>query len=80
MAGMVVTPGGMPFNKFRAFRNTIRQAEEPYRFVDGELIERFLSCSVELQEEIVGKVIADGVTGVTVESVKGLVEELRRMH
>lgn len=80
MAGMVVTPGGMPFNKFRAFRNTIRQAEEPYRFVDGELIERFLGCSVELQEEIVGKVIADGVAGVTVESAKGLVEELRRMH
>ncbi|EER38574.1 DNA damage-binding protein 1a [Histoplasma capsulatum H143] len=80
MAGMVVTPGGMPFNKFRAFRNTIRQTEEPYRFVDGELIERFLNCGVELQEEIVGKVIADGVAGVTVESVKGLVEELRRMH
>ncbi|KKZ66853.1 DNA damage-binding protein 1 [[Emmonsia] crescens] len=80
MAGMVVTPGGMPFNKFRAFRNTVRQAEEPYRFVDGELIERFLGCGAELQEEIVGKVVADGVAGVTVERVKGIVEELRRMH
>ncbi|PGH01906.1 DNA damage-binding protein 1 [Blastomyces parvus] len=80
MAGMVVTPGEMPFNKFRAFRNTVRQAEEPYRFVDGELIERFLGCGAELQEEIIGKVIADGVAGVTVERVKAIVEELRRVH
>ncbi|KLJ07677.1 DNA damage-binding protein 1 [Blastomyces silverae] len=80
MAGMVVTPGGMPFNKFRAFRNTVRKAEEPYRFVDGELIERFLGCDAELQEEIVGKVIADGVAGVTVDRVKAIVEELKRMH
>ncbi|PGH18407.1 hypothetical protein AJ79_00476 [Helicocarpus griseus UAMH5409] len=80
MAGLVVTPGEMPFNKFRAFRNTVRQAEEPYRFVDGELIERFLGCGEQLQREIVGKVVADGVAGVSVEGVRGIVEGLRRMH
>ncbi|EEH42058.1 DNA damage-binding protein 1a [Paracoccidioides lutzii Pb01] len=80
MAGLVVTPGAMPFNKFRAFKNAVRQAEEPYRFVDGELIERFWTCEAALQEEIVGLVVAGGVAGVTVEKTKRIVEELRRMH
>ena len=77
IASYIVSPGGMPFNKYRAFKSTVRQADEPYRFVDGELIERFLDCSAELQEEIVGKV---GGRTVTVEYVKGMVEGLRRMH
>ncbi|PGH07582.1 hypothetical protein AJ80_07971 [Polytolypa hystricis UAMH7299] len=74
----VTSPGNIPFNKFRAFKSTVRQAEEPYRFVDGELIERFLSADEDLQLEIVAKV--GGGTDVTVESVRGMVEGLRRLH
>ena len=77
IASYVISPGGMPFNKFRAFKTTVRQADEPYRFVDGELIERFLDCGAELQEEILSKV---GGRNLTVEYVKGMIEGLRRIH
>lgn len=76
IAAYVDSPGNMPFNKFRAFRNGVRESEEPFRFVDGELIERFLVCEPEIQEEIVGLV---GV-GAEVEGVKSMIEGLRRLH
>lgn len=74
IAGFVQSPGNMPFNKFRAFKNAVREAEEPYRFVDGELIEKFLECSSSIQEEIV-----EGL-GVGVEDITSMVESLRRLH
>ena len=74
IANYVKSPGNMPFNKFRAFKNTVREAEEPFRFVDGELIEKFLDCSPTLQEDIV-----DGLD-VGVEDVRDIVEALRRLH
>ena len=52
----------------------MREAEEPYRFVDGELVERFLYVSEEVQRKAV-----EGL-GVEVERVKSLVEVLRRIH
>ena len=74
MADHVHSPGNMPFNKYRAFKNSIREAEEPYRFVDGELLEKFLDCSPDLQEEMVGGL------GVDVEEIRGTIEALRRLH
>ncbi|MCJ1296093.1 hypothetical protein MMC34_007658 [Xylographa carneopallida] len=74
LARHVHSPGHMPFNKYRAFRNEVREAEEPFRFVDGELLERFLNCAPEMQRGIV-----EGL-GVEVEEVKALVEGLRRLH
>ncbi|KAL4794230.1 mono-functional DNA-alkylating methyl methanesulfonate N-term-domain-containing protein [Aspergillus venezuelensis] len=74
MATRVDSLGGISFNEFRALRTMTRQAGEPYRFVDGELIERFLSC-----EEAVQGDIADMV-GKEVEEIKVLVEALRRLH
>jgi DNA damage-binding protein 1 len=76
IAAYVDSPGNMPFNKFRAFRNSVREAEEPFRFVDGELIERFLVCEPAIQEEIVRLVGG----GAEVEGVKGMIEALRRLH
>jgi DNA damage-binding protein 1 len=38
LADLVHTPGDMPFAKYRAFKNQVREADEPFRFVDGELI------------------------------------------
>ena len=74
IAAFVHSPGNIPFNKFRAFKNEVREAEEPYRFVDGELIEKFLDVEAGMQEEIVKGL------GVEVEEVRAMVEGLRHLH
>ncbi|KAJ5924569.1 hypothetical protein N7466_008756 [Penicillium verhagenii] len=76
IASRVDSLGDLPFDKFRAFRTLTRSAEAPYRFVDGELIERFLTCDPELQEHIV----ADIPGSMNVEELKGMIEALRRLH
>ena len=74
LAALVHTPGNMPFETFRAFKNQVWEAEEPYRFVDGELVECYLGCRPEVQEKAI-----EGL-GVNVDEMKSLVERLRRMH
>lgn len=76
MAEMVKSPGHVPFAKFRGVKTQVRDMGEegPSRFVDGELIERFL----ELGEEVQGR-ICEGL-GVEVEELRGIVEGLRRIH
>ena len=78
MAEVVKSPGGVPFAKFRGFRTQVRDMGEegPGRFVDGELIERFLDCSEDVQREV----IKDLPGGMGVEEVRGLIEGLRRIH
>jgi DNA damage-binding protein 1 len=63
----------MEFAKFRAFKNQVREEDEPMRFVDGELIERFLDVGEEVQRRAI-----EGL-GVELEEVKGVVEGLRRL-
>lgn len=75
IAEKVESLGDLPFNNFRAFRTLARTADAPYRFVDGELIEKFLTCEAQLQEEIVAEVGSSNV-----EEVKGVIEALRRLH
>lgn len=75
MAAYVDSLGALPFNEFRGFRSMVREADEPFRFVDGELIERFLGCDPHVQEEIVSL-----VGGMDVDGVKGMIEALRRLH
>jgi DNA damage-binding protein 1 len=74
LGALVAAPGDMDFAKFRAFKNTVRDEEEPMRFVDGELVERFLDISEEVQRKAI-----EGL-GVELEEVKGLIEGLRRLH
>jgi DNA damage-binding protein 1 len=74
LGALVAAPGDMEFAKFRAFKNTVREEEEPMRFVDGELVERFLDISEEVQRKAI-----EGL-GVELEEVKGLIEGLRRLH
>ena len=74
MAELVVSLGNMPFNKYRAYKAEARETEEPFRFVDGELIERFLDVNECLQEDI-----CKGL-GPSVEDIRNLVEELKRLH
>ncbi|WEW59153.1 hypothetical protein PRK78_004622 [Emydomyces testavorans] len=79
LASFVVSPGEIPFNKYRAFKNAVRQADEPFRFVDGELIELFLTCPVDVQEAVLGRI--GGVErGVSLAQVKDMIEGLKRMH
>lgn len=74
LGALIPAPGGMEFPPFRAFKNSVRESDEPFRFVDGELIERFL----DLTEEEQGRA-CEGL-GRDIEGVRGLVEGLRRLH
>ena len=74
LGSLVAAPGDMQFAKFRAFKNAVREEEEPMRFVDGELVERFLDVSEEVQEKAI-----EGL-GVDLEEVRAVVEGLRRLH
>lgn len=67
-------PGDTKFDHWRAFRNESREAEAPFRFVDGEMVERFLDLDEREQE-----LVCEGL-GPTVEDMRNLIEELRRLH
>ncbi|PQE03739.1 dna damage-binding 1 protein [Rutstroemia sp. NJR-2017a BBW] len=68
------TPGNLDFNTYRSYTSAVRETNEPFRFVDGELIERFLDLDEEVQERV-----AQGL-GPSVEDLRGVVEELKRLH
>lgn len=80
MASMVRSPGDIPFNSYRAFKNTVREAEEPFRFVDGELVERFLDCDKDVQLEMCKGLGMQMGKEVDAEDIKGIIEGLRRLH
>lgn len=80
LAPLVESLGDVPFNTYRAFKNQVREAEEPYRFVDGELIEGFLDLPADQQEEIVRGLGEAGKERGGAEGVRELVEGLRRLH
>ncbi|KAK5730722.1 hypothetical protein LTR15_000660 [Elasticomyces elasticus] len=76
LADRVVSPGNVPFAKWRGFRSQVRDAGEegPTRFVDGELVERFLDAPHEVQDEVAKEL------GRSTEEVRSWVEGLRRIH
>jgi DNA damage-binding protein 1 len=74
LSDLVSAPGDVPFSKYRAFKNSVRESDEPERFVDGDLVERFLDLDDDVQKKAV-----EGL-GVDLEGVRGIVETLRRMH
>jgi DNA damage-binding protein 1 len=74
MAQTIITLGGLDFNTYRSFKTTERESAEPFRFVDGELIERFLDVDEEVQKEICAGL------GPSVEDIRDVVEELKRLH
>ncbi|EER24707.1 hypothetical protein D8B26_004933 [Coccidioides posadasii str. Silveira] len=78
LADFVASPGEIPFNKYRAFKSSVRQAEEPFRFVDGELIEQFLTFPPDIQEAVLARM--DGGGRVNVIEIKDMIEGLKRMH
>ncbi len=74
LANVIKTPGNIDFKTYRAFRNAEREGEGPFRFLDGEMLERFLDLDEEAQ-----KAVCEGL-GPSVEDMRNLVEELKRMH
>ncbi|ETN41643.1 uncharacterized protein HMPREF1541_03579 [Cyphellophora europaea CBS 101466] len=82
----VRAPGHMPWAAYRGFKTQVREAEEPFRFVDGEVLESGL---LELDDGVLEEVLKEaglwsaedeGGFGVTVEEVRGWGEELRRLY
>lgn len=74
MSTTVRTLGDLEFAQYRSFRSDSVEHDAPYRFIDGELIERFLDVDEATQEEI-----CKGL-GPNVEDVRNMVEELKRLH
>jgi DNA damage-binding protein 1 len=74
LADVVMTPGNVNFRSYRAFRNEEREADGPFRFLDGELLERFLDADEDTQRDI-----CQGL-GPSVEDMRNIVEELKLMH
>ena len=66
--------GKTSFSAYRGFRDQIREAEGPLRFLDGEMLERFLDLDEEMQKEV-----AKGL-GPSVEDLRNTIEELKRLH
>ena len=86
LASRVKAPGHMPWAKYRAFRNEVREMDEPFRFVDGELVERFLDLDFDtggLADQVLNEVnlgVSDQVKIWDLDGVKALVDGLRRLH
>lgn len=74
LASVIKTAGGVEFDTYRAFRNEEREGDGPERFLDGELLKRFLDVDETVQVQI-----CQGL-GPSVEDMRNIVEELRRMH
>ena len=77
LAEMIKGLGNVEFHRWRAFRTLVREAEEPYRFVDGEFLEGFLGLGEGEKEEVIKGM---GTQGLGVGDVVGVVEGLRRLR
>lgn len=81
MAKIVKCVGDLDFNRFRAYCTPSRNSEEPFRFVDGDFIERFLELPEEDAEKVVsgvGKKV--NALRIGIDEVRSLVENLKRLH
>ncbi|EWY96646.1 DNA damage-binding protein 1 [Fusarium oxysporum NRRL 32931] len=74
MEEYIHVPGSVEFKLWRSFRNENRESEGPFRFIDGEMVERFLDMDEGKQE-----LVCEGL-GPSIEDMRNLIEELRRMH
>lgn len=74
LARCIETTGNLSFDQWRSFRSQLRESEGPFRFLDGEMLERFLDLTESTQE-----IVCEGL-GPSVEEMRNIVEELRRLH
>lgn len=82
LATRIQAPGYMPWAKFRAWQTAVSEKDEPFRFVDGEMLEQgLLSLSDEELEKVLQEAgLREKKHGVTVEEVRAWGEELRRLY
>lgn len=76
----ILSPGYMPWAKFRAWKTEVREADEPFRFVDGEMVEQGL---LKLSDSVLEDVLREsglGENGLTVARLRSWGEELRRLY
>ena len=74
LAERIKSPGNLEFAEYRACRDNGYDGGAPERFLDGELLERFLDLDEPAQREV-----CQGL-GPSVEDMRNRVEELKRMH
>lgn len=79
LASRVQAPGYMPWNRFRAFRTEVVEKDEPFRVVDGEMLEQAL---LQLGDEELEQCLREGgltdAEGSTVQGEKVTVQDVRR--
>jgi DNA damage-binding protein 1 len=81
LAKYITSVGGLDFNRWRAFSTPTRVAEEPYRFVDGDFIERFLELPEDVAEKVVGGAGNElSALDASVDEVRSLIEGLKAIH
>lgn len=84
LADRVQAPGYMPWAAYRGAKTLVREADEPFRFVDGEVLEQGL---LGLEDKVLEDVLREAGLwgdesgfGVTVEELRAWGEELRRLY
>lgn len=86
LATRVQAPGYMPWARYRAWKTEVRESDEPFRFVDGEMVESgLLKLSNEELESVMREhglmdKASDGGLELSVEEVKAWGEQLRRLY
>lgn len=82
LASRAQAPGYMPWAKFRAWKTEVSEKDEPFRVVDGEMLEAALLAldDAALEEVIREAGLAEDNLKVSVEEVRTWGEELRRLY
>ena len=82
LASKVDAPGYMPWTKFRAWKTEVRESDEPFRFVDGEMVEQGLLRlnDADLESVLREAGLTEGASKVTLEEARAWGEELRRLY
>ncbi|KAK5077880.1 hypothetical protein LTS08_003282 [Lithohypha guttulata] len=76
----VLAPGYMPWAKYRAWSTEVREVDEPFRFVDGEMVESGL---LNLPDNTLNDVLRESglnEQGLSIEKLKSWGEDLRRLY
>lgn len=82
LASRVQAPGYMPWTKFRAWKTEVMEKDEPFRVVDGEMVEQGLLALNDSELEVVlreGGLMGESVQ-VSVEEARAWSDELRRLY
>jgi DNA damage-binding protein 1 len=85
LATRIQAPGYMPWSKYRAWKTEVSEKDEPFRFVDGEMLEQALLALTDRELEDILREAGlmeekPSVPAVSVAEVRAWGEELRRLY